>query len=172
MYASNSPPPWRAGTPRASFSSLQQQHHVAVEPVQHHHQDKLYILGKVAMKKRAWSRSGLSFSFWVDLVLACITAFGVFGCTAFIILPINFEDTNKQQIYLKTFTYLGQFQLLFEPMQKCCLIGQGLSYLTGQGFIVSEFWWILEAPVHLSLPPSQEEMDQTNFTCQCFGNNA
>ena len=101
MYASNSPPPWRAGTPRASFSSLQQQHHAAVEPVQHHHQDKLYILGKIAMKKSSWSRSGLSFSLWFDLVLACITAFGVFGCTAFIILPINFEGapTNSRYIW-------------------------------------------------------------------------
>ena len=121
MYTSHSPPPWRAGTPRASFSSLQQPHHAVVEPVQDHHQDKLFALGKVAMKKSSWSRSGVSFSFWVDLVLACITAFGVFGCTAFIILPINFEDANEEQIYLKKFTYLVQLRLLHEPMNALML---------------------------------------------------
>ena len=51
MYACNSLPPWRAGIPRASFSSLQQPRHAAVEPVQQHHQDMLYILGKIAMKR-------------------------------------------------------------------------------------------------------------------------
>ena len=37
--------------------------------------------------------------------LACITASGVFGCTAFIILTINFADANSGESDLKMCFY-------------------------------------------------------------------